>query len=204
MSRFIDLMRHGNATGTEDPMMRSLSPLGGRQARAFGSARQHDGEKYQLIVLSGLIRTEQTANAVVETIGYGPARISVPEMVDPKEEDWDKFSKVRNEAYTKLGSVPLIRYHGEAVGAMVNLGLNAAKKLRPIFQEHSGNILVIGHAVYTNEIILTTFFNDLNSLMKQRLLHDPLLTECAGYRLVFDDDGNLRDMLRLPQIILDV
>ena len=205
---FIDFIRHGNAVlpeGITDDRDRILSPLGIRQARAFGAARQAADEKYILIVLSGLIRTEQTTDAIIETLSHGSARIAVPEMFDPEKPD--AYSEQRQAAYEEMGSRPLGVYQDQCLSAMVDLGLNAAKELRPICKQASGsgdNILVIGHGVYTNEIILDTFLEDLRPPMKQRLLNDPPLAECAGYRLLFDDDGNLRDMIRLPTIILDV
>lgn len=205
MGRFIDFIRHANAVlpeGITDDRKRVLSPIGTRQARAFGEARRIAREHYRHVILSGIDRTVDTAQHIMNVLGLGCQLHIVPAMFDPEKLDQD--TAARQLLYKKLGSAPLAHYHDLAIGVMISLGLAAADKLQPIFRQHpNGNILIVGHGVYTNEVILDTFMRDLTSDMKDRLLNDPALAECAGYRLMFDDGGNLRDLLRLPAIILD-
>jgi broad specificity phosphatase PhoE len=200
MTRFIDFIRHGNAVlpeGKTDDRYRILSPLGIKQAQAFGLARRSLGEDYEHVIISGLDRTVDTGQHIMNVLGTGCRLHIVEEMFDPEE--WDAHARKRNMIYSMIGAAPLHRYHDESTPAMVDLGLHAAEKLKPIFRAHSdGNILIIGHGVYTNEIILDTFMRDLSYQMRDRLLRGSPLIECAGYRLLFDDGNNLKNMIDLP------
>ncbi len=207
MSYFFDYIRHADAIfprGSSDDRLRFVSPTGHEQAYIFGQARQAAGERYSLALISDTIRAECTAISIQPYAGPFEVR-KVPELFDPIEPT--DFSLQREAAYAKLGAQSLAQYHDECLMAMVDLGQNAAAALRSATtwppQCVNSNVLGIGHGVYTNEIILDTFMDDLSRQMKHRLLTDPPLQPCAGYRLVFDDGGNLREMLDLPPIILD-
>jgi broad specificity phosphatase PhoE len=199
MGRYIDFIRHGNAVfpeGRADDRHRILSPLGIKQAQSFALARCQANEDYEHVIISDVDRSVDTGQHIMNVLGTGCRLHIVPEMFDPEE--WDRYALKRNNIYSMLGAAPLFRYHDMATIAMVDLGIQASVKLKPIFQEHrQENILVIGHGVYTNEIILDTFMRDLPYTMRDRLLQDAPLSECAGYRLVFDDGGNLKNMLDL-------
>ena len=203
MSRFIDFIRHGNAIGPVD-RERTLSKLGVRQTLAFGLARRQAGEYYGAIITSGISRAVETGSHIIAAIGTDcQSRIILKEMFDPAIQD--RHSKEREAAYAKLGAQSLARYHEECLDAMDDLSFKTTPRLQVLIYDHcrEDNTLVVGHGVYTNQIILNTFDFHLTDVMKSRLLGNPPLTECAGYRLVFDDESELVDMLNLPSIILD-
>jgi phosphohistidine phosphatase SixA len=219
MGRFIDFICHGDAMlprGSNSDDERVLSPLGHRQAVVFGQARKQAGETYGLALYSDVLRTEETFIAMKPFLGSKIREVIVPELFDPEEPD--KYSRIRQAAYTKLGAQPLEQYLAECDDAMRDLGWNANKAISPLIEKHSDkNILIIGHQVYLNAIIyewLLIHGGDLVGLSikyspaireaKNRLLTDPPLQPCAGYRLLIDDYGSLYDMLRLPPIVLDI
>jgi broad specificity phosphatase PhoE len=206
MSRFIDFIRHGDAMlprGITEDRRHILSILGNRQAEAFGKAREQAGETYGLALCSDTLRTEGTLIAMKPFLGSKIREVIVPELFDPEEPD--KYSRIRQAAYAKLGPQPLSSYATDKYfRAMTFLGKDAREALTPMLNGIRENILVLGHSLYTNQIILSTFNIMLSQGMRDRLLDDPPLEPCAGYRLVFHDDGSLCDMLRLPPIVLDI
>jgi broad specificity phosphatase PhoE len=204
MSRFIDFIRHGATVlpeGETNDRERILSSIGVRQAQAFGQARKAAGERYQHVIVSGIPRTIDTAQRII-MMQNGSQVYMVEEMFDP--ETPDKYSLVRQVLYEQLGAQPLIAYSAkEHIDAMLDLGMNARTVLLTVFEKNPGNILVVGHGVYTNQIIFSTFNTVLSENMMDNLLDDPPLQPCAGYRLVFDDNGNLVDMIDLPPPTVD-
>lgn len=200
MARFIDFIRHAHAVGPTDPE-RILDETGIAQARAFGAARKAEETRYGLTIHSGQLRTKQTLDGIANAMGCTPVRMVVTELFDP--ETPDTFSKTRIKAYGRIGSAPLARYHVNYGAAMQQLGYEAANKLRPIFEAcPDDNILVNGHAVYTNQVIASCFGMQLPLAAQKQILDDPCITECSGFRLKFGDSGRLVGFFRFPSITI--
>jgi broad specificity phosphatase PhoE len=197
----IDFIRHGDAVGEMD-RERILSDLGKRQARAFGEARGASGEKYGLVITSGLLRAVQTAQVIAVAMGGNWLRLDLPELFDP--ETMNEAARARQDAYQKLGADTLFQYVCYCPRAMKAFGVAGAGALERILQEHShrGNVLVIGHQVYVNEIISKLSFfptgaPDVDQVRRAQLLHDPPLGGCEGYRLRLGKRRTLQELLRL-------
>jgi broad specificity phosphatase PhoE len=197
----IDLIRHHNSAGGTDDRQRSATPLGVQQSTGFGELRALEGITYNLVITHGLLRAEETATNICNTMGINPKRVIVPEMFDPV--DPTPHSEIRGQAYTKLGGQPLLYYIHECNEAMADLGMQAARALLqvPEFVRPTGDILVVGSGVYTNMTAIWAFRDHLlrcSPTFSARLYNDPALDECAGYRFVFNDDGDIVDLINLP------
>lgn len=191
-TRIIDFIRHANASDRNH----TLSILGIYQALAFGKAQRRDGKQYQLFIISGTNSTYETLKFIIKGTGWSlRTRMVIPEMFDPKKPD--EHSERRQAAYRKLGETSLQNYHSECKEALVSLAEETKVKLQGVFNDNRENVLVIGHAPYINQIIITTFGIKLNPIMALDLLTDSFLGECAGYRLMVNDNGEVEKMIKL-------
>jgi broad specificity phosphatase PhoE len=201
MERTITFLRHAQANSTVgDHMTHPLTDTGWNQARAFASdvlSRIFKNDiTYETVITSGVLRTVQTAETICEGMSLTPTFHIVREMFDTGDldEDTRRYEAARRAAYTQMGPQRLSYYHHVCLSAMVDLGLSSAEKLKPLLQKYSGDVLIVGHGVYTNEIILDLFMNNLDATMKERLFNGSPLGECCGYHLHFNDGNRLIKM----------
>ena len=201
---FIDFIRHGHAIpapGSTSDRDRVLSKLGREQAIRFGVECNLNGEHYAHAIVSGVNRTVETEELVLQAAGGTMTVLVVPEMFNP--EIPDKHSLQREAAYTKLGAQPLAQYRTNCPDAMKALGGSAAEVLLKTLHNIRKNTLVVGHCVYTNEIILSTFGRYMLSAQQGEFLTDSPLAECAGYRLSFTEFGRYMHTLDIHPIQLN-
>jgi broad specificity phosphatase PhoE len=205
-ARTITFLRHGQPDRTVgDHLSHPLTQTGWNQARAFANdvlSRLFDQEiAYATVITSGVTRAVQTAETICEGMSLKPRFHVVREMFDTGDDDEDnrRHEAARRDAYAKFGPQPLAKYHNECIAAMVDLGLASTEKLKPILSSTPGDVLIVGHGVYTNQIIMNLFFDEIGRNVRERLFNNSPLGECCGYHLHFE--GNR--LIEMEDILTD-
>lgn len=139
--RRIYLMRHGNVTYFDDegrpfePDSVPLNEAGIAQAQAAGEAFKRAGVRFDRVIVSGLLRTVQTAEQVLAAAGQSVAHEVWPECVELKG---GKLSSIPDEKLREafLGAFDGVvdsdtRFlGGESIGELLDRVLPAVDRLR--------------------------------------------------------------------------
>lgn len=192
------LSRHGHRMDTEDveavarsshPLDPSLSPTGVRQAEALG--RRLMQEEIQMIFSSPFLRCLETAHGVAQALGL-PIQIEnglgeflspkwFPNMPELRTDDYIDSRMEVNRDYQSVG-------HSEFPEDFQELNQRVAVTINAIVQQHSGQILVIGHGASVVSAIQA--LSDVAPQGCEPCHLSKVVRTNEGWKLEMDGDGS--------------
>jgi broad specificity phosphatase PhoE len=202
----ITFIRHGKADKAKRDIERPLSEVGRNQAEALHARLNAVGARYDTefdhVISSPAPRAYDTAAIVT---GWEKNKIARLETLYPDPTDCDLGSRL-DVLFNKphLGYCPPIRYLNEVGGSVcVEWAVYAQQELEAELSKFSTakNVAIFGHAVCLQLLAM--------QLAKTRdqcvlALAQMQLSECEGFVMKFDDDGNAVSVEKIPNARMEL
>lgn len=186
MDLHIDFIRHAKTEPfpIDDHRKRRVSGEG--RVQAFHKRRCLGYPRYDVVMCSELIRTQETGR-IVASLGENAQVVVIPELYGSEE---DARVQAINRAFEKLGHSSLRAYHTFEIGMQETFGSLANDAywaimtyLMKVREEKPLRCLIVGHALHIPAIV---------ALFCQETVPDEIMDtvvgECDGYKIVIAND----------------